>query len=64
MADEEFLTTTEVARQLGVARQTVDRWIRDGRLRARRIQVGERAIYRIRRSEFVAFVRRYVSGDW
>lgn len=64
MRDHDFMTTAEVAAAIGVARQTVDRWIRAGKLPARRIQVGERAIYRIRRRDFVEFVRRYVSGDW
>jgi excisionase family DNA binding protein len=64
MGPDDILSTTEVAAQIGVARQTVDRWIRDGRLRARRIQVGKRAVYRVRRRDVYEFVRRYVSGDW
>lgn len=64
MRDHEYLTTANVAAAIGVSRQTVDRWIREGRLPARRIQVGERATYRIRRSDLTAFVRRYVSDDW
>jgi excisionase family DNA binding protein len=64
MVDHEFLTTSEVAAKIGVARQTVDAWIRAGKLPARRIQVGKRAVYRIRPADFRAFVRRYVSGDW
>lgn len=64
MPDHDFLTTTQAAVLLGVSRQSIDRWIRDGKLRARRIQVGKRAVYRIKRSDFSEFVRRYVSGDW
>jgi excisionase family DNA binding protein len=54
------MTTEEVAQLLGVTRQTVSRWIREGRLGARAIQSGSRVIYRIRYSSFVAFVKRYV----
>jgi len=64
MGPDDILTTTEVASQIGVARQTVDRWIREGKLQARRIQVGKRAVYRVRRRDMYAFVRKYVSGDW
>lgn len=54
------MTTEEVAQQLGVTRQTVSRWIREGRLGARAIQSGPRVINRIGYRSFVAFVRRYV----
>ncbi len=54
------MTTEEVAQIVGVTRQTVSRWIREGRLQARAIQSGPRVIYRIRYSAFLAFVRRYV----
>jgi excisionase family DNA binding protein len=54
------MTTEEVAQLLGVTRQTVSRWIREGRLPARAIESGPRVIYRIRYDAFVAFVRRYV----
>ncbi len=64
MVDEQFMTSAEVAARIGVTRQTVARWIRDGRLPARRIRVGDRTIYRIRRRDFVEFVRRYVQDDW
>jgi excisionase family DNA binding protein len=64
MGPDDILTTTEVAQQIGVARQTVDRWIREGKLRARRIHAGKRAVYRIRRGDMYDFVRKYVSGDW
>jgi excisionase family DNA binding protein len=55
-----WMTTEEAAGAIGVRRQTVARWIREGRLPARRIQVGRRAIYRIDRRDLAAFVRRYV----
>ncbi len=64
MADDEWMTSGHVAARLGVTRQTVDRWIRLGRLRAIRIEVGVGARYRIRRRDFEAFVRRYVSGEF
>ena len=62
--DDEIMTASEVAAALPLSRQTVDRYIREGKLRARMIKVGERGTYQIRRSDFVAFVRRYVRGDW
>lgn len=58
------MSSAEVAERIGVSRQTVARWIREDRLPARRIKVGGRMIYRIRRSDFVEFVRRYVQDDW
>ncbi len=64
MDDEDVLSTSEVARSLHVTRQTVDRWIRDGKLRARMLRTGERGIYQIRRTDFRDFVRRYVRDDW
>ena len=62
--DDEILSASEVAAALHVSRQTVDRYIREGKLRARMIKVGERGTYQIRRSDFVAFVKRYVRDDW
>lgn len=57
---QRWLTTTQAAELIGVTRQTIARWIREGRLHARRIQVGERAIYRIEPTELAAFARRYI----
>jgi excisionase family DNA binding protein len=64
MAGHDVLSTSEAAALLGVERHAVARWCRTGLLPSRRIQVGKRAVYRIRRQDLVAFARRYVSGDW
>ena len=62
MTNERFMSTTEIAALLGVERQTVSRWVREGRLRARAIigPSGEKVVYRIAYSDFMEFVRRYV----
>ena len=57
------MTSAEIAATLRVTRQTVTRWIREGRLKAVTIRVAARPVYRVRRSEFRAFVRRYVEGE-
>jgi excisionase family DNA binding protein len=57
------MTTEEVAQLVGVTRQTVARWVREGRISARKIGSGPRVIYRIRYSAFLAIVRRYVRDD-
>ncbi len=62
MANDRWLTTTEIAAALYVSRQTVSRWIREGRLKAVAIEVGPRPIYRVRESDFRAFVHAYVRG--
>ena len=62
--DDQVMTASQVAAALHVSRQTVDRYIREGKLRARMIKVGKRGTYQIRRSDFVAFVNRYVRDDW
>ena len=46
MADEEFISTTEAARQLGITRQRVLQLIEDGRLDARKFA----NVYMIRRA--------------
>lgn len=56
-----YVTTTDVARAFGVERQTVARWIRNGQLPALRIQVGERALYRIEPAAVRAFAWRYIA---
>lgn len=58
------MSAADVAAALHVSRQTVDRYIREGKLRARMIKVGKRGTYQIRRSDFIAFVKRYVRDDW
>ena len=62
--DDEIMTASEVAAALHLSRQTVDRYIREGKLRARKIKVGNRGNYQIRRSDFLAFVKRYIENDW
>lgn len=59
------MSTTEIAELIGVERQTVSRWIREGRLRARAIvgPSGEKVVYRVRHSDFLDFVRRYVRDE-
>ncbi len=64
MTNEGWLTTAQAAGELGVAHQTITRWIREGKLRARAIHVHGRPVYRIRRSDLAAFVRRYVTDSW
>lgn len=60
MRNDRWMTTDEVAQLVGVTRQTVARWCRQGRIAARAIESGPRVIYRIRYSAFVDFVRRYI----
>jgi len=62
MTTEKWYTSTEISEALHVSRQTVTRWIREGRLKAVAIEVGPRPIYRVRDSDFRAFVRAYVRG--
>lgn len=62
--NEDLITTSEMAAALHVSRQTVTRWIREGRIRHREVKVGQVARYQVRRSDFAAFVKRYVRGDW
>lgn len=64
MADHDYLTTADAAARIGVSRQTIDRWIRLKLLKATRIEVGARAVYRIRPADLADFVRRYVRDEW
>ena len=57
---DEWMTTSQAAAEAGVQRQTVARWIREGRLPARAIRSGSRVIYRIRRATFAEWVRRNI----
>ncbi len=64
-----WMSTTEVAEELGVTPETVRRWIRDRRLRATVLIQSERATtFRVRRSDFNAFrdayVRDTLTDDW
>lgn len=62
MNTDRLMTTAEVASALRVSRQSVTRWIREGRLEAAKIRVSGRPIYRVRESGFRDFVRRYIEG--
>jgi excisionase family DNA binding protein len=61
MADEEMLTLVDVAKHLQVHIDTVRRWVREGELPA--YQLGTRAGYRVKMSDFRAFLdKRYRQG--
>lgn len=62
---DRFIGSGEAARLIGVERQTISRWIREGRLKARAIvgPSGTKVVYRIRYSDFIEFVRRYVREE-
>ena len=57
--DKELLSTAEVAKLLGVHRETVARWIRYSKLDAMKTPGGQ---YRVRR-EVVEELRRQLYGD-
>lgn len=63
-----WLTTSEVAEELGVSPDTVRRLIRDRRLRASAIRAGRRITLRVRRTDLdafrVAYVKDTVRDDW
>ena len=63
MTNDRLMHTSEIAELLGVSRQSVARWVREGRLKAIAISVGPRPIYRIRASDYRAFLNRYVRGE-
>jgi len=63
MTQERIWTCPEIAELLGVSRQAVSRWVREGKLRATVITVGARPIYRIRDRAFRAFLALYVRGE-
>ena len=56
---ERWLSTEDVAREVGMGPDWVRRQIAEGRLTARVWRVGERSTIRIRRRDLDAFVRRY-----
>jgi excisionase family DNA binding protein len=61
MTDEEMLTLADVAERLRVHIDTVRRWVRDGELPA--YQLGARAGYRVKMSDFRTFLeKRYRQG--
>jgi excisionase family DNA binding protein len=55
------LTVEEVAKLFRVSRDTVRRWLREGRLKG--IALGGRAGYRIGREEVRRFRQRLEAGD-
>ena len=56
MSDERLLTVKQVAEQFGVRRETVLRWIKEGRLRGV-MPGGTKAGYRVPVSEIERMVR-------
>ncbi|MBI3943647.1 MAG: helix-turn-helix domain-containing protein [Chloroflexi bacterium] len=54
MEAKEYLTTEEVARELGISVFTVRRYVRNGILRAVKLE----GAYRIRRRDFEEFLKR------
>lgn len=69
MADGHFwMTTAEVAAELGRSTETIRRYVRERRLRADVIVINGRATIRISRDDFDEFRRRYVrdtiDDDW
>ena len=63
-----WLTTAEVADDLGLSTDTVRRLIRERRLRATAITAGRRITLRVRRTDLEAFrlayVKDTVNDDW
>lgn len=57
--DERFLTTAQVADRLSVNRTTVLRWVDSGRMSARVLRYGPRALIRIPEREVEAFIARW-----
>ena len=60
---ERIWTCPEIATLLGVSRQAVSRWVREGKIKATVITVGARPIYRISDREFRRFLALYVRGE-
>jgi excisionase family DNA binding protein len=63
MADEEFLTTTQVAEMLQVKQKRVRQWIEEGTLPAIRTPGKERGTFRVRRSDLDAALRTTTGTD-
>jgi len=62
MADQ-WITTGDAARHLGVSTETIRRYIKEGRLRAHVITGGGRVRIRIRRADLAMFHQRYVRNS-
>lgn len=56
---DDWLSTEDVARELGVTARWARRQIEARRLRARVFLTGQRRTYRIRRADLNDFLRRY-----
>ena len=65
---ENWMSTEQVARQVGMTPEWVRRQIVAGRLRARVFHTGDRPTYRIREADFHRFMRQWSvrtdSPDW
>ncbi len=57
---ERYLTSAEVAAQLGFSVRAVQRWAADGYLRAFEVRVDTRPTLRFRQEDVDAFAARYV----
>jgi excisionase family DNA binding protein len=55
----EWMSTEEIAGELGLSPRTIRRHIQEGRLRARAYVVGGRSTYRVQRSDLDAFLMRF-----
>lgn len=56
---QEWMSTEEVAREIGMTPQWVRRQINDGRLSARVFEVGERRTFRVSREQLETFLLRF-----
>lgn len=64
MAHPQWLSTEDAAREIGgVTPRWVRKQIEEGRLRSRVLLTGDRATYRIRRTDLLVFLSRYVLDD-
>jgi excisionase family DNA binding protein len=61
--DDDLVTISFIAASLRVSRQTAWRWVAQRKIRATAIKVGSRTVYRIRYSEYRAFLERFVRGE-
>lgn len=61
--EDKWLDSGQIANTLGVTRDTVRRWIRDGKLNG--VNVGGRTGYRVRQSDLNAFLQsRETMREW